>query len=117
MAIFFSISAINGAGTGDLLDYVVSFLDNTNDTSEYDFPRICVVGRPNVGKSSLVNLLLDDEKNIVTNQAGTTRDSIDSKLKYYNKLITLVDTAGLRKKSKLDDNIEFYSNVRTRRAT
>ena len=71
--------------SGDLLDYVVSFLDNTNETSEYDFPRICVVGRPNVGKSSLVNLLLDDEKNIVTNQAGTTRDSIDSYFKKYNK--------------------------------
>ena len=71
---FFSISAINGSGTGDLLDYVVSFLDSNNEISNEDFPRICVVGRPNVGKSSLVNLLLDDEKNIVTNKAGTTRE-------------------------------------------
>ena len=110
---FYSISAINGAGTGDLLDYVVSFLDNTNETSEYDFPRICVVGRPNVGKSSLVNLLLDDEKNIVTNQAGTTRDSIDSYFKKYNQEFILVDTAGIRKKSKVKEDLEYYSVIRS----
>ena len=95
------------------MDYVVSFLDNTNETSEYDFPRICVVGRPNVGKSSLVNLLLDDEKNIVTNQAGTTRDSIDSYFKKYNQEFILVDTAGIRKKSKVKEDLEYYSVIRS----
>ena len=95
------------------MDYVVSFLDNNNETSEYDFPRICVVGRPNVGKSSLVNLLLDDEKNIVTNQAGTTRDSIDSYFKKYNQEFILVDTAGIRKKSKVKEDLEYYSVIRS----
>jgi len=110
---FFSISAINGSGTGDLLDYVVSFLDSNNEISNEDFPRICVVGRPNVGKSSLVNLLLDDEKNIVTNKAGTTRDSVNSYFKKYNQEFILVDTAGIRKKSKVTEDLEYYSVIRS----
>ena len=110
---FFSISAINGSGTGDLLDHVVSFLDPKNEITNDEFPRICVVGRPNVGKSSLVNLLLDDEKNIVTNEAGTTRDSIDSYFKKYNQEFVLVDTAGIRKKSKVKEDLEYYSVIRS----
>jgi len=110
---FFSISAINGSGTGDLLDHVVSFLDPKNDIINEDFPRICVVGRPNVGKSSLVNLLLDDEKNIVTNKAGTTRDSVDSYFKKYNQEFVLVDTAGIRKKAKVKEDLEYYSVIRS----
>ena len=115
----YPVSALNGRLTGDLLDSILEKLEiNTpaeiNDHE--DGMRVAIVGMPNVGKSSITNSLLQKDQAIVTPIAGTTRDSIDSKLKYYNKLITLVDTAGLRKKSKLDDNIEFYSNVRTRRA-
>ena len=114
-----SVSALNGRLTGDLLDLILDQLqvegaDQINEIAEG--MRMAIVGMPNVGKSSITNALLQKEQAIVTPIAGTTRDSIDSKLKYYGKSITLVDTAGLRKKSKLDDNIEFYSNVRTRRA-
>jgi len=110
---FFSISAINGSGTGDLLDYVISFLDTKSEIINHDFPRICVVGRPNVGKSSLVNLLLGNEQNIVTNKAGTTRDSVDSYFKKYNQEFLLVDTAGIRKKSKVKEDLEYYSVIRS----
>ena len=115
----YPVSALNGRLTGDLLDSILEKLEisapvEINDHE--DGMRVAIVGMPNVGKSSITNSLLQKDQAIVTPIAGTTRDSIDSKLKYYNKLITLVDTAGLRKKSKLDDNIEFYSNVRTRRA-
>ena len=113
------VSALNGRLTGDLLDLVLERLEIESlpeDTDGEEGMRVAIVGMPNVGKSSITNSLLQKDQAIVTPIAGTTRDSIDSRLKYYNKLITLVDTAGLRKKSKLDDNIEFYSNVRTRRA-
>ena len=113
------VSALNGRLTGDLLDSVLERLEIDSlpeDTGGEEGMRVAIVGMPNVGKSSITNPLLQKDQAIVTPIAGTTRDSIDSRLKYYNKLITLVDTAGLRKKSKLDDNIEFYSNVRTRRA-
>ena len=113
------VSALNGRLTGDLLDSVLERLEIESlpeDTDGEEGMRVAIVGMPNVGKSSITNSLLQKDQAIVTPIAGTTRDSIDSRLKYYNKLITLVDTAGLRKKSKLDDNIEFYSNVRTRRA-
>ena len=113
------LSALNGRLTGDLLDSVLERLEIESlpeDTDGEEGMRVAIVGIPNVGKSSITNSLLQKDQAIVTPIAGTTRDSIDSRLKYYNKLITLVDTAGLRKKSKLDDNIEFYSNVRTRRA-
>ena len=115
----YPVSALNGRLTGDLLDSILEKLE-INAPAEINYHedgmRVAIVGMPNVGKSSITNSLLQKDQAIVTPIAGTTRDSIDSKLKYYNKLITLVDTAGLRKKSKLDDNIEFYSNVRTRRA-
>jgi GTP-binding protein len=113
------VSALNGRLTGDLLDSVLEGLEISSLTKsgeQEDGMRVAIVGMPNVGKSSIANSLLQKDQAIVTPIAGTTRDSIDSRLKYYNKSITLVDTAGLRKKSKLDNNIEFYSNVRTRRA-
>ncbi len=113
----FDISALNGRNLGDLLDEVVKSLEIENDEEIDDNRlRISIIGKPNVGKSSLTNALLGYDRTIVTNIPGTTRDSIDSVLKYYGEEIVLVDTAGLRKKSKVQENIEFYSNVRTFRA-
>lgn len=114
----FSISAANGSGTGDLLDAVVAVLPGESDeTDPYaDLPKIAIVGRPNVGKSSLTNALLGEERNIVTPVAGTTRDSIST---YYNKYgheFMLVDTAGIRKKGKVREDLEFYSVMRSIRA-
>ncbi len=113
----FDISAINGRNLGDVLDRLIELLDFT-DENEHDDERlrIAIIGKPNVGKSSLTNALLGYDRTIVTDIPGTTRDSIDSILKYYGEEIILVDTAGLRKKSKIKENIEFYSNVRTYRA-
>lgn len=112
----FPISAISGTGTGELLDRVVELLPDAAPEDESDSPRLAFVGRPNVGKSSLVNALLNDERSIVTDIAGTTRDSIDSKFTYNGKEYILVDTAGLRKRVKVKENIEFYSTVRSERA-
>ncbi|MBP5634860.1 MAG: ribosome biogenesis GTPase Der [Bacteroidales bacterium] len=114
-----SISAANGSGTGDLLDEVVRLLPaDAAPTPEDrpDLPHIAIVGKPNVGKSSLTNALLGEERNIVTPVAGTTRDSIST---YYNKFgheFMLVDTAGMRKKSKVSEDLEFYSVMRSIRA-
>ena len=113
-----SISAASGSGTGDLLDEIVRLLpqDATADDDHPGVPRIAIVGRPNVGKSSLTNALLGTERNIVTPLAGTTRDSISS---YYNKFgheFVLVDTAGMRKKGKVHEDLEFYSVMRAIRA-
>jgi len=113
------VSALNGRLTGDLLDSILRKLDlkEAKITEEVDGGMsLAIVGMPNVGKSSLTNALLQKKQSIVTPIAGTTRDSIDSYLKYYGKTITLVDTAGLRKKSKVSDNIEFYSTVRAQRS-
>lgn len=112
----FPVSALNGTGTGDLLDRLVELLPEEQQVEENKFPRLAVVGRPNVGKSSFVNAMLNDERCIVTDIPGTTRDSIDSKLVYNNKTYILVDTAGLRKRRKVKENVEFYSAVRTDRA-
>ena len=114
----YSISAANGSGTGDLLDAVVAALpaeENAEDPYA-DLPRITIVGKPNVGKSSLTNALLGVERNIVTPVAGTTRDSIES---HYNKFgyeFMLVDTAGIRRKAKVDEDLEFYSVMRSIKA-
>ncbi len=113
----FAISAINGSGTGELLDQLVKMLPDAlpvEDQSE--IPRLAVVGRPNVGKSSLVNALLGRDVNIVTPIAGTTRDSVDTRFTAFDKNLILVDTAGLRRKAKVKENIEFYSALRTVRA-
>lgn len=112
----FPISAISGTGTGDLLDRVVELLPEAQPVEENEIPKIAFVGRPNVGKSSLFNALLNDERAIVTDIAGTTRDSINSHLRYKEKEYILVDTAGLRKRTKVKENIEFYSTVRTDKA-
>ncbi len=114
----FSISAANGSGTGDLLDAVVAALPEEKDEADpyAGLPRIAIVGKPNVGKSSLTNALLGSERNIVTPVAGTTRDSIET---YYNKFgheFMLVDTAGIRKKAKVHEDLEFYSVMRSIRA-
>jgi len=112
----FPISAISGTGTGDLLDKAVEYLPEKETGEGSPHPKIAFVGRPNVGKSSMVNALLNDERCIVTDIPGTTRDSINSLLTYKDKDYILVDTAGLRKKAKVKENIEFYSTVRTERA-
>lgn len=110
------ISAINGRGTGDLLDELVEHLPEEREEHKTETPKLAVVGRPNVGKSSFINALLKDERCIVTDIPGTTRDSINSKLTYEGKEYILIDTAGLRKKRKVKENVEFYSTVRTDRA-
>ena len=110
------ISAHSGRQVGNLLDVIHAFLPNTISKKNIkDTISFAIVGMPNVGKSSLMNALLNENKSIVTNIAGTTRDSIDSFLTYFKHIIRIIDTAGLRKKSKVDDSIEFYSNLRTLR--
>lgn len=109
----YTISAINGSGTGDLLDKVIELLPNIENEVTEDLPKFAIIGRPNVGKSSLLNVLLGVERNIVTPLAGTTRDSIYTKYDKYGMRFYLIDTAGLRKKQKIKDSIEFYSVMRT----
>ena len=114
------ISALNGRLTGDLLDEIIHLSDvklskDEKEADDSEF-RLAITGMPNVGKSSLLNAILKRNQSIVTPIGGTTRDAIDSNIRYYGKKITLVDTAGLRKKSKISDNIEFYSTIRTHNA-
>ncbi len=111
-----AVSSINGSGTGDMLDELTSMLEKEEEEEEEEIPKIAVVGRPNVGKSSLVNALIGQERNIVTPLSGTTRDSIHSRYKKYNQDFYLVDTAGLRKKGKVKEDLEFYSVMRSVRA-
>ncbi len=112
----FPISAINGSGTGELLDEMVKMLPEEMTTIESDLPKFAVVGRPNVGKSSIINAFLGIERNIVTSIAGTTRDSIHTEYNAFGMNFILVDTAGLRKKGKVYENIEFYSVLRAIRS-
>jgi len=107
------ISAESGRQVGLLLDKINEINFEANKISNKDFISLAVIGMPNVGKSSLVNSILKENKTIVSDIAGTTRDSIDSYVKYYNKDFRIIDTAGLRKKSKIDDSIEFYSTLRS----
>ena len=109
---YFPLSSMNGSGTGELLDEVVKNLPVEEPGIIPDLPRIAIVGRPNVGKSSLVNSLLGEERNIVTPVAGTTRDSIYTRYNKFQHDFLLVDTAGLRKKGKVSEDIEFYSVMR-----
>ncbi len=111
----FPVSAINGKGSGDLLDELVKRLPAGVPDNETAL-RVAVIGRPNVGKSSFVNKLLGEERLVVSEIAGTTRDSIDTPMRYHGRPFIFVDTAGLRRQSKIDDGIEFYSSLRTRRA-
>lgn len=114
----YCVSSINGSGTGDLLDEIVKcFSEYTNaDSSEADIPHIAVVGKPNVGKSSLTNALLNEERNIVTPIAGTTRDSIETRYSKFGFDFFLIDTAGLRRKNKVTEDLEFYSVMRSVRS-
>tara|TARA_B100000575_G_scaffold202099_1_gene163812 strand:- start:498 stop:1802 length:1305 start_codon:yes stop_codon:yes gene_type:complete len=111
----YTVSAINGSGTGELLDELVRVLPEQVET-ENNLPRFAVVGRPNAGKSSFINALIGEERYIVTDIAGTTRDSIDTKYNRFGFEFNLVDTAGIRKKSKVKEDIEFYSVMRSIRA-
>jgi len=113
---YFTLSSMTGSGTGELLDHLVKLLPDQPEETLPDIPRIAIVGRPNVGKSSLVNSLLGEERNIVTPLAGTTRDSIFTRFNKFSHDFLLVDTAGLRKKSKVSEDIEFYSVMRAIRS-
>ncbi len=113
---YFPVSSVNGSGTGELLDEIVRHLPDTSDDEGEEIPKVAVVGRPNVGKSSLANTLLGEERNIVTPVAGTTRDSIHSIYNKFNHRFQLIDTAGLRKKAKIDEDVEFYSILRSVRS-
>lgn len=109
------VSAINGKQSGDLLDLIVSRIPEVAPEPQ-DSLRIAVIGRPNVGKSSFVNKLLGEERLVVSEVAGTTRDAIDATIRYHGEDMVFVDTAGLRRQSRVDDGIEFYSALRSRRA-
>lgn len=114
----YPVSASNGYGTGDLLDEVVKDLpeDDTEEQQLEDIPRFAIVGRPNAGKSSIINAFIGEERNIVTNIAGTTRDSIYTRYNKFGFDFYLVDTAGIRKKTKVNEDIEYYSVIRSIRA-
>ncbi len=112
----YNLSSMSGHGTGELLDDIVKVLPATGDTEVGELPRIAIIGRPNVGKSSLVNALIGEERNIVTDIAGTTRDAIDTRYNKYGFDFIITDTAGLRKKGKVTDNLEFYSVMRAVKA-
>ncbi|MFT6065323.1 MAG: GTP-binding protein [Paraglaciecola sp.] len=115
---YFTIASINGSGTGDLLDALAEKMPAIEeiDLEEEELPRFAVVGRPNAGKSSFINALIGQDRNIVTNIAGTTRDSIDTKYNRFGFDFNLVDTAGIRKKSKVKEDLEFYSVMRAVRS-
>ena len=116
MGDYFCISSINGSGTGELLDELIAKLPDAEAEEESDLPRFAIVGRPNVGKSSFVNALVGEERNIVTDIAGTTRDSLDTHYTKFGHDFVLVDTAGVRKKKKVSEDLEFYSVMRSIRS-
>jgi len=113
---YFALSSVSGSGTGEMLDHLTSLFEKKDIEEEEEIPRIAVVGRPNVGKSSLVNALVGKERNIVTPISGTTRDSIHTRYTKYKHDFYLVDTAGLRKRGKVKEDLEFYSVMRSVRA-
>ncbi|MCW3127045.1 MAG: small GTP-binding protein [Bacteroidetes bacterium] len=110
----FFIQAVSGSGTGELLDAVVMRIpeDMEQTPEDENIPKVCIIGQPNVGKSSIVNALLGEERNIVTDIAGTTRDSVHSHYLKFGKEMVLIDTAGIRRKTKVHENLEFYSVIR-----
>ena len=113
---YYTLSSINGSGTGDLLDDLVKVLPEAEEEEENELPRFAVVGRPNAGKSSFINALIGQDRYIVTDIAGTTRDSMDTRYNRFGFEFNLVDTAGIRKKSKVKEDLEFYSVMRSVRA-
>ncbi len=113
---YIPISSISGSGTGELLDHLLQHFDDDVELIESEVPRFAVIGRPNVGKSSIINTLIGKEQNIVTNIAGTTRDTLNTNYTKFGFDFTLVDTAGLRKKKNVHENLEFYSVMRSIRA-
>ena len=113
---FYPIASTSGSGTGELLDALIEMLPEVEDEEESELPRFAVVGRPNVGKSSLVNALMGEDRNIVTSIAGTTRDSLFTRYTNFGYDMLLVDTAGIRKKTKVKENVEFYSTIRAIRS-
>ncbi len=115
----FCLSSMSGSGTGEILDFIVEQIPEDIDNAEdiyKDLPKITIVGQPNAGKSTLLNALIGEERNIVTEIAGTTRDSIHTHYNLYGKEFLLVDTAGIRKKSKVHEDLEFYSVIRAIKA-
>lgn len=112
----YPLSSVNGTGTGDMLDALVEALPPAPEPDPDELDRIAFIGRPNVGKSLLTNALIGTDRSIVHDESGTTRDSIDTKIKYEGREVVLVDTAGLRRRAKVSENIEFYSTLRTERA-
>ncbi len=113
---YYTLSSINGSGTGELLDDLVKALPEKEEEEESELPRFAVVGRPNAGKSSFINTLIGEERYIVTDIAGTTRDSIDTRYNRFGFEFNLVDTAGIRRKAKVKEDLEFYSVMRSVRA-
>jgi GTP-binding protein len=109
----FDVSATTGSGTGEVLDAVVKHFENATIESDDDLPRIAIIGKPNVGKSSLVNALIGEERNIVTPISGTTRDSVNTRYNAFGFDFVLIDTAGIRKKAKVHEDIEYYSVLRS----
>ena len=112
----YTVSAINGSGTGELLDELVKVLPKDGENIKDKLPRFAVVGRPNAGKSSFINSLIGEDRYIVTDISGTTRDSIDTIYNRFGFEFNLIDTAGIRKKSKVKEDIEFYSVMRSVRS-
>ncbi|MDQ3523281.1 MAG: ribosome biogenesis GTPase Der [Gemmatimonadota bacterium] len=110
------VGSLNGKGSGDVLDAIVEQLPESGDEEEAAAIRVAVIGKPNVGKSSLVNRLLGEDRLVVSEVAGTTRDSIDSPMQFHGRSLVFVDTAGLRRQARVDENVEFYSTLRTERA-
>ncbi|MCY7361631.1 MAG: ribosome biogenesis GTPase Der, partial [Ignavibacteria bacterium] len=112
----FPLSAINGFNTGDLLDEITKEIPAADENGKDDIIKFAIIGKPNAGKSSITNALLNEERHMVTPVPGTTRDTIDSTIKYFGEDIILIDTAGLRRKTKVKESVEFYSTVRTYKA-
>ena len=113
---YYALASISGSGTGELLDAIIEVLPESDDDEISELPRFAVVGRPNAGKSSLINALIGEERYIVTDVAGTTRDAIDTRYNRFGFEFNLVDTAGIRRKSKVKEDLEFYSVMRSIRA-
>jgi GTP-binding protein len=109
----FFIAAMNGSGTGDMMDAISFKITKEEEEFEPDVPKIAIIGQPNVGKSSIVNAFIGEDRNVVTEIAGTTRDAVHTKFNKFGKDLILIDTAGLRKKAKVHENLEFYSTIRS----